>query len=206
MKLIVGLGNPGKQYQNTRHNAGFMALDRIARDESISPVDEDLQLSLNKRLKSRIAYTVRKGEKIILVKPETFMNASGLAVAAVMKYYKADIDDLIVILDDVDLPIGESRIRLAGGSAGQKGLQNIIDTLGSDQFIRVRLGINSNVMRTDIQDKGQNKIDTADYVLQEFRDRELPVLEQVINETVIYLVSNLGTKDLIQAKTIRVSR
>ena len=206
MKIIVGLGNPGKQYEDTRHNAGFIALDRIARDENISPVDASLEFSLNKRLKSRIAYTVRMGEKIILVKPDTFMNSSGLAVSAVMRYYKATIDDLIVILDDVDLPLGESRIRLAGGSAGQKGLQNIIDTLSSDQFVRVRISINSNVMKTQVQDKGQNNSDTADYVLQEFRDREKPVLDQIINETVIYLLDNLGSKDLIQAKTIRVSR
>ncbi len=204
MKLIVGLGNPGRQYENTRHNAGFLALERIAQHPDICPVGENLSFSLNKKLKCRIAESFRKAEKVILIKPETFMNSSGLAVSKIMQFYKAEIEDLIVISDDIDLPLGEARTRHNGGSAGQKGLQNIIDELGSNMFCRIRIGINQSVLETKEIDAPQNAVDTADYVLQQFSDRELPVLEKIIDLVADNVVAHIGSKNELKATTLKV--
>lgn len=206
MKIIVGLGNPGKEYENTRHNAGFMALDYLAGHPALAPSEERLEFSLDKRLKSRVAYTIHHGEKVILTKPDTFMNASGTAVSLVMQYYKTKVNELIVIADDIDIPLGEARIRLEGGSAGQKGLQDIIDTLGTQQFIRIRIGINENLLKDNEQNVESSRIDTADYVLQRFSERGMPVLNKVIEESCDFLVSCIGSKDPIQAKSIKISR
>ena len=203
MKIIVGLGNPGKQYEGTRHNAGFLALDRMISSPSLNSSGEVLSFNLDKRLKARVLFTVHKGEKVILVKPDTFMNASGIAVKNVMSYYKAELADLIVVSDDKDLPLGEARIRLQGGSAGQKGLQNIIDELGSDNFVRLRIGINNSLMETIIQDE-RNQMDTADFVLQKFSDRELPVLENVIEEAANMIISCIDSKDEFQSTSIKI--
>ncbi|MDO4567384.1 MAG: aminoacyl-tRNA hydrolase [Clostridia bacterium] len=133
MYIIVGLGNPGREYENTRHNAGFWAIDALARAVG-APV--------NKRAHSSLLGECRlDGEKVLLVKPQTYMNLSGHAVSAVMHYYKADIGRLIVVYDDKALPAGMLRIRAQGSAGGHNGMQSIIEQLGTDEFLRIRVGI-----------------------------------------------------------------
>lgn len=133
MKLIVGLGNPGKEYERTRHNAGFMAIDYLAKMMEIHFTQNQFQALLTTAMV--------KGEKVMLMKPQTYMNLSGEAVAAAARYYKIDSQDIVVLHDDLDLPVGKIRIRYQGSSGGQKGLKNIIDLLGTQDIKRIRIGI-----------------------------------------------------------------
>lgn len=134
MKVIVGLGNPGKQYENTPHNAGFSVVDKLA-----DRFDCSFRKSL--RFDASIAKALYRDEDVLLVKPETYMNRSGVAVASILKYRSGVIGDLVVVLDDADLERGHLRIRSGGGSGGHKGLGSIIENLGDNAFIRVRIGI-----------------------------------------------------------------
>ena len=129
-KLVVGLGNPGKEYEGTRHNIGFDVVDRLAMR---------LDCSLRKRLK----FTAEVGDAggVTLVKPQTFMNRSGAAVAGLVNWLKLAPSDVLVIVDDADLPIGQLRLRQSGGSGGHNGLRSIIEALGSEEFARLRIGI-----------------------------------------------------------------
>ena len=148
MKLIIGLGNPGGKYEKTRHNVGFMALDQFLRD--FEPAKNTLWNSSDK-FKSDIAEIEwqrehdggksHQPEKVILVKPKTFMNDSGLAVKLLVDFYKVSPEDAWILHDDVDFPIGSMRIRLGGASAGHRGVMSIIESLGTDKFYRFRLGI-----------------------------------------------------------------
>jgi PTH1 family peptidyl-tRNA hydrolase len=133
MKLIVGLGNPGRSYEGTRHNIGFMVADRLARELGT----ETLQWKSDVHGK---ALTTRAGE-VMLVKPQLFVNNTGIAVKAVADMYKMPPEDIWVIHDDLDLPLGKIRIRTQGGSAGHNGVTSILTHLGSDRFVRFRLGI-----------------------------------------------------------------
>lgn len=154
MKLIVGLGNPGTKYEHTRHNMGFDTLDLLS---------ETLEIDINK---NRFQGVYGKGEDVILFKPETFMNLSGIAVREIMAFFKIDINDLLVISDDMALPVGKIRLRENGSSGGHKGLQNIIDNLGSDKYKRVRIGI------------GEPKFDTIDFVLSKPSKEEAPLIKK----------------------------
>ncbi len=146
MKVIIGLGNPGKRYEKTRHNAGFMVVDHLAQRLNV-------QLTTRK-FKALLAETFVKGEKVILVKPQTYMNLSGESVLEILNYYNLSSDDILVISDDLDMEVGKIRLREKGSSGGQKGIQNIIDRLSTQNFLRLKLGI------------GNNKImETVDYVL-----------------------------------------
>lgn len=162
--LIVGLGNPGREYHQNRHNAGFMVVDRIANRF-------DIKLS---RMQSRaLVGAGSAGDyKLILAKPQTFMNLSGQAVGALVNFYKVPHEQLLVIHDDMDLPFGEIRIRPGGGSAGQKGLASVIDRLGTQKFPRMRIGIGHPGGRRD----------TANYVLGDFSSAETEILNQVLEE------------------------
>lgn len=142
MKMIVGLGNPGKQYERTRHNSGFMAMDKVA---------EKLNLNIDKK---EFAALTAKNNQVILVKPQTYMNNSGEAVSQIMKYYHVDINDLLIIYDDLDLKYGQLRLRLKGSSGGHNGIKSIINYIHSENFKRIRIGIEKNPL-----------IETADYVL-----------------------------------------
>ena len=142
MKMIVGLGNPGKQYERTRHNSGFMAVDKVA---------EKLNLNIDKK---EFAALTAKNNQVILVKPKTYMNNSGEAVSQIMKYYHIDINDLLIIYDDLDLKYGQLRLRLKGSSGGHNGIKSIINYIHSENFKRIRIGIEKNPL-----------IETADYVL-----------------------------------------
>ncbi len=169
MKLIVGLGNPGKEYKDTRHNTGFIFLDRIAYEHKV-------KFKLDVKLKCEICDIVINDEKVFLIKPQTYMNLSGTSVKLVCNYYGIDINDLLIIHDDLDLEVGKIRLRAHGSSGGHKGIQNIIDNLGTDQFKRLKIGI----------DKVESKY-TIDYVLSKFSKEELSILDiflDKINELV----------------------
>ncbi len=133
MKLIVGLGNPGPKYQDTRHNIGFMVVERLARELSTREVSFKEEAK-HKALLSRVG-------DVILLKPQTFMNSTGIAVASVVSFYKLEGEDVWVVHDDIDLPLGKIRIRMGGASAGHNGVDSIIRYLKTDKFLRFRLGI-----------------------------------------------------------------
>jgi len=134
VKVVVGLGNPGDQYENTPHSIGFEVVDALA-----GRLGCGLRRSLRFRVRSGRA--VADGTDVLLVKPQTFMNASGPAVAAVLRYNRVEPADMIVVLDDADLQEGRIRVRPGGGSGGHKGLQSVIDSVGTEAFARVRLGV-----------------------------------------------------------------
>lgn len=197
MKIIVGLGNPGKEYNGSRHNAGFMFLDRLVAHPKIASIDYVIDFRLEKKFEARVAEVKVLGEKIIIIKPQTFMNLSGKSVNKVLSYYKTKPSDLIVISDDLDLPVGFLRIRHSGSSGGHKGLQSIIDSIGSDKFARMRIGIL----------EGDSKIpidEVNDYVLAKVGKRAKPVLEATISEGVEYLVKHLKDKKEMPAHTIEI--
>lgn len=135
MKLIVGLGNPGREYHSTRHNVGFDTIDRLAGDFRIHV--------RSRRSHSLLGEGVIGGEKVVLAKPLTFMNLSGQAVGDMARYYHVAHQDIIVICDDVNLPLGKLRIRPKGSAGGHNGLKSVIQSLGADDFVRVRIGIGS---------------------------------------------------------------
>lgn len=201
MKIIIGLGNPGKQYEGTRHNAGFMFLDKLICHPNISPEGECLTFQKEDKFDSLVASCMRKGEKMIFVKPQTFMNLSGKAVAQILQYYKTGPEDLIIVSDDADIPIGTSRIRGEGSSGGQNGLQSIIDTLNVDKFVRVRIGIKA-LEKNQNETEDLSQTDLSDFVLSKFDKREQKVVENSINETIDYLIPFLGSKEEIPAHTL----
>lgn len=161
--LIVGLGNPGREYRETRHNVGFMVIDRMG---------EVINCKLTKvQSKAIIGIGKIKDQKVILAKPQTYMNLSGQAVSALMHFYKVDLIHLIVAHDDVDLPFGQIRMRPGGGSAGQKGMGSIIEKLGTQEFARLRMGVG----------RPPGQMDAASYVLQKFGREDLEFLPEFIN-------------------------
>ena len=159
MKLIVGLGNPGRKYKDTRHNTGFIFLDRFA-------YYKKLKFKLDTALKCEICDTLVNGEKVILIKPQTYMNLSGESVKLVCNYYNIDINDILVIHDDLDLEVGKIRFRAHGSSGGHKGLQNIMDNFQTQEIKRLKVGI----------DKVESKY-TIDYVLGKFTKEEFSILD-----------------------------
>jgi len=170
MKLIIGLGNPGKKYEGTRHNTGAMALAEFL-SENTPPFAKWKE---NKKLKSALAKGEINDEEIILALPLTYMNESGEAVRLLASYYKLAPSDLIVIHDDLDLPLGKIRLSRQGSSAGHRGVQSIIDRLKAKDFVRIRIGILTNEKK---------KIPTEKYVLQRFSPAEKPLLAEAIKKT-----------------------
>lgn len=160
MKLIVGLGNPGAKYAGTRHNAGFSVIDELAERHNIK-VDTC-------KHKALIGKGVINGEKVILAMPQTFMNLSGESVRAIMDFYKLTVDDLIVVYDDIDLDVGKIRIREKGSTGGHNGMKNIILHSGSQDFVRVRVGVG----------KKPEHMDLADHVLSRFSREDLPFMRE----------------------------
>jgi PTH1 family peptidyl-tRNA hydrolase len=164
--LIVGLGNHGREYRETRHNTGFMLVDRLA-------------VRLNARFtrlqaRALVASGIYEERKIVLAKPQTYMNLSGQSVQGLLHFYDLGLEHLLVVHDDLDLPAGTIRIRPGGGSAGQKGMESIIGRLGTDGFARLRLGIG----------RPPGQMSTPDYVLQDFSREELPVILETFNRGV----------------------
>lgn len=160
MKLIVGLGNPGSQYENTRHNAGFMALDLFSKRN-------DVTFRLEPKLKGMLASINLEGHRAFLLKPMTYMNLSGESIIAVMKYYKIPVEDVLIISDDLDSPVGRVRIRTSGSAGGHNGHKSIISNLGTEEYKRVKLGIG----RSEV-------IPVIDWVLHKFDEHELALIYQ----------------------------
>lgn len=164
MKLIVGLGNPGKEYENTRHNCGFRVIDAFADSIGVDFNKEDFGGVYGK--------FKLDGEDIILFKPMAYMNLSGTAVQKIVHFFKIDLEDIVVIFDDLALKPGDLRLRLSGSSGGQKGMQNIIDCLSSQNIKRIRVGI------------GEPKFDTVDYVLGKPDKEDAPKINDAIDRAV----------------------
>jgi PTH1 family peptidyl-tRNA hydrolase len=163
VKLIVGLGNPGTGYKNTRHNIGFLAADNIAGRNRLFFKES----SFNAQICTGTAYE----ESIILAKPRTYMNLSGEAVSGITEHYNLPLEDIIVIHDDMDIDFGRIKIKTRGGSAGHRGIESIIYNLQSDEFLRIRVGIG----------KPADDAEPVDYVLQNFKEEENKKLTQVLD-------------------------
>jgi len=161
MKLLIGLGNPDEKYNLTRHNAGFMVMDEIA---SLC----DVQIT-QKKFKALIAMTKIKNEKVLLMKPQTYMNLSGEAVIAAMNYYDISPSDICVIYDDVDTECGRIRLREKGSAGGHNGIKSIISCLGTNEFSRIRIGIDT-----------INGREKKNYVLGHFNKEQAPLIEEAI--------------------------
>ena len=161
MKLVVGLGNPGKKYKDTKHNIGFMCLDHYVSEKSLS----------FKKEKKFYGESLKIAD-LVLLKPHTFMNLSGQSVRATMDYYNIDIEDVLIVYDDLALPLGKLRLREQGSAGGHNGIKSIISNLGTSEFQRVRIGIDSNPL-----------IDAKDYVLGKFSKNEFKDLEESLNRT-----------------------
>lgn len=165
--LIVGLGNPGKQYETTRHNAGFICIDALA---------EKYSIKINKlKFKSLMGEGRIEGKRCLLLKPQTFMNLSGEAVRDAVEFYKIPIENIIVICDDISLEPGKMRIRRKGSHGGQNGMRNIIYHLKDDNFPRIKIGIG---------EKPNPEYDLADWVLSRFTQNEAKLIRQAADDTV----------------------
>lgn len=158
MKLVVGLGNPGLEYKNTRHNVGFMFLDY-----------NDYDFKLNKKFNALEYETVINNEKVMFIKPLSFMNLSGEVVIKYVNYYKIKMEDILIIQDDLDMNVGTYKLMYNHGDGGHNGIKNIILNLGSREFLRLKIGISKN-----------KEIDTKDYVLGKFSPKELRIIKEVI--------------------------
>ena len=174
---MVGLGNPGMEYVWTPHNAGFMAIDRIAQQQGV--------MVQNRRCKAQTATTRLGTREVILAKPETFMNLSGLSVAALLKEFKIEPDqratNLVVIYDELDLPLGTVKIRERGSPAGHNGARSISGTLGSNEWLRIRIGVGQDFPPEAIA-AGARRRGGTDYLLSPMRKTDLAVLDEVLDK------------------------
>jgi PTH1 family peptidyl-tRNA hydrolase len=162
MKLVVGLGNPGPKYAGTRHNIGFAVLDYLAAAPGVG--------RWRSRFEAQVTEAVEGTEQVLLMKPETFMNLSGRAVRAAMDFYKLPLTDLLVVCDDIALPLGKLRARAKGSDGGQKGLRSIQEQLGTQEYPRLRIGVGS---------PGEH-LDAADHVLSRFKPGERAAVEDAV--------------------------
>jgi PTH1 family peptidyl-tRNA hydrolase len=175
--LIAGLGNPGRKFEHNRHNVGFMLLNRLSLKfgETFGKVES----------KALVAKANYLGERVILIKPQTYMNNSGSAVNSLVHFYNVPFENFLVAYDDVDLPLGTLRLRPLGGSAGQKGMQSIIERLGTDEFPRLRIGTG----------RPPGRMEAADYVLQDFpaddADLLVETLDRAVEAVLTYLKDGL---------------
>ncbi len=176
--LVVGLGNPGDAYVTTRHNAGFMVLHKVAESFSI-PVEK-------KKFDVLFGRGLIKGSEVILAKPMAFMNLSGIPVQKILNYFKIPFEDMLVIHDDIDLALGRLQIKENGGHGGHKGLKSIIETVGSGNFVRLRIGIG----------RSEDYVDISNYVLGQFNTNEKNVLDRMIEKAHDAVVETIckGTK------------
>lgn len=165
-KLIVGLGNPGREYGKNRHNVGFMAVDEIAKTFEFDNFKEE------KKFEAELAQGEISGEKVLLAKPLTFMNKSGEAVRKIVDYFKIDKKDLILIFDDIDLPLGSIRIREKGGAGTHNGMKSVTQALGTDEFPRIKIGTESR------GDSAPKKQETSSFVLSDFTKEEEGIIRE----------------------------
>lgn len=182
MKLIVGLGNPGRNYKKTRHNIGFNLLDFIANKYNYS-------FKLDKKFNCEMGETSINGEKVIMVKPLSFMNLSGTVVSKVKSFYDIDINDILVIQDDLDMEFGKIRIVYDSSSGGHNGIKNISECLGSQEYTRLKIGISNN-----------KDMDTKDYVLGKFNKEDIDSLNHIYDkiDNIIYDFVNMNIDELKQ--------
>jgi PTH1 family peptidyl-tRNA hydrolase len=176
MKLIIGLGNPGKQYENTRHNAGFILLDEIQKALSFP------EFEFKKKFNAEISEKNIDGEKTILAKPQTFMNLSGQSVQAIMAFYKISIEDVTVAHDDLDIEIGQWKISQDSRAAGHNGVQSIFDQLATQKIKRIRIGVEKIGGRAERVESG------IDFVLKDFTKEE----SEKLNIAILEIVKDLG--------------
>lgn len=160
MKVVVGLGNPGSRYDGTRHNVGYAVIDSLAKSPSAG--------RFQRRFQSQVAELLEGGHKILLVKPETFMNLSGGAVRQLVDFYQLPLDDLLIVCDDINLPLGKLRIRARGTHGGHNGLRDIQNHLGTTEYARLRIGVDA------------PRDDAIDHVLGRFRSAEHAVIDDAI--------------------------
>lgn len=186
MKLIVGLGNPGEQYIVTRHNLGFLVLDEYARKLGERGKGQGARWENNKKLQSEI---IKKNypltpepSTLILARPQTYMNKSGLAVAKLVSYYKIKPENLVVVHDDLDLVLGKIKIRLGGAGAGHHGVESIIKALGTDKFVRVRLGIGN--LRSQSAERGGQAFNVDHFVVEPFIPQEKSKVKSMIKQAI----------------------
>lgn len=175
MKLIVGLGNPGKEYENTRHNIGFIFIDKFA---------QKLNLNINKeKFNGKYTETIIGNQKIILLKPLSYINLSGEVISKFINFYKINIDDILIISDDLDMNFGKIKLKASGSSGGHNGLKNIELNLCTQNFKRLKVGISNNKL-----------MDTKDYVLGKFNNEEKSILQD-IKDTVMNILFDFPTTD-----------
>jgi PTH1 family peptidyl-tRNA hydrolase len=160
MKVVVGLGNPGSRYEETRHNVGFAVVDLLAKSPSAG--------RFQRRFQSRVAELIEGAQKILLVKPETFMNLSGGAVRQLVDFYQLPLEDLLIVCDDINLPLGKLRIRARGTHGGHNGLRDIQNHLGTTEYARLRIGVDA------------PRDDAIDHVLGRFRPTEQAVIDDAV--------------------------
>jgi PTH1 family peptidyl-tRNA hydrolase len=162
VKLVVGLGNPGKKYEGTRHNLGFRVIDRIARANGVA---------IKKKLCDALVGEWFNGERVLLAKPQGFMNRSGESVQSILAHFQSTPEELVVIYDDLDLPFGRIRIRPGGGAGGHRGVLSVMESLGEGGFNRVRIGIG----------RPPSGVDAVDFVLEDFTLQERDQLDEVVS-------------------------
>lgn len=172
MKLIIGLGNPGKEYENTRHNIGFMVVDNYLKNR---------EPKWQSKFKGSYTTLTINNEKVFFLKPYTYMNLSGTSVREIMTFYKIQPENILVIHDDLDLPLGKIRIKTNSSAGGHNGIKSIIDALATDSFIRLKIGISHN-----------KNYDTKDYVLGHFNKEEVEILKNTLQETINVIDDFLG--------------
>ncbi|TSC88075.1 MAG: peptidyl-tRNA hydrolase, PTH1 family [Microgenomates group bacterium Gr01-1014_7] len=186
MKIIVGLGNPEDKYKSVRHNLGFMAVDKL-----VSSIKYEVLWEDNKKFKSQIA---RVSPELLVAKPQTYMNNSGMAVKLLADYYKVSPADIVIIYDELDLPLGKIKVRLGGAAAGHHGVESIIDALGTDQFIRVRLGIGN--LRTQSSEHKHAHVNAEKFVLEPFMHSEKAQVKHMIKQAIKLLHKIITTGKL----------
>jgi PTH1 family peptidyl-tRNA hydrolase len=166
MKVVVGLGNPGPKYQGTRHNVGFAVIDYLAQGPSVE--------LFRCRFQGQVAELREEGLHLLLAKPETFMNLSGRCVREIVDFYKLPLVDVLIVSDDINLPLGKLRARAKGSAGGHNGLRNIQEQLGAAEYSRLRIGVDAPTLKYDDA--------TVDHVLSRFKPGELPVIEEAVEK------------------------
>lgn len=183
MRVIVGLGNPTDKYKGTRHNIGFEVIDKLADKYNI-------KLDIRKH-KAICGKGIIEGEKVILVKPQTYMNLSGESVAEILNFYKLDVSDLLIIFDDISLDVGNIRIRKKGSAGGHNGIKSIILEIDSQDFLRIKVGVGDKLPQQDL----------ADYVLSRFPKEQQSLVSETIDKT-IYAIAEIINNGVDKAMNI----
>ncbi len=180
MKLVIGLGNPGEEYKNTRHNIGYMFLDFVTNNANFV---------INKKFKAMEYETVIDGEKVLFVKPLTYMNLSGETVIKYVNFFKIQLNDILIIQDDLDMNIGRYKLLFKHGDGGHNGIKNIISSLGSSEFLRLKIGIS------------KSNMDTVNYVLGKFSRDEMKLLDKTFNDLKDFIYDYVGmNRDILMGK------